>query len=60
MTRKKIFLFQFIYEGVSYLTLGDEARVRKDMKDGILLRALERDVSFREEDLVNRVEIHQG
>ena len=53
-------LFQFIYEGVSYLTLDDEAQVKKDMRDGILLRALEREVSFREEDLVNRVEIHQG
>ena len=47
------FLFsQFIYEGIPYMTAEDEVRLRQDLSDGILLRAFERDVPFRDEDLV--------
>ena len=34
------------------MTAEDEARLRQDLSDGILLRAFERDVPFRDEDLV--------
>jgi len=34
------------------MTAEDEARLRQDLSDEILLRAFERDVPFRDEDLV--------
>ena len=47
------FFFQFIYEGISYLTENDEIRLRRNLSDGVLIRACQRDVSFRDEDLVS-------